>query len=122
MCIRDRIKRNNKIALAQYIKEKKGIDIDVDSIFDIQAKRLHEYKRQLLNVFHIIYLYNQLRMNPDFDMVPRTFLFSAKAAAGYRRAKLIIKLINSVADVINHDESIHGKIKVVFLENYQVSA
>ncbi len=115
------IKRENKAALAKYIKETKGIDINPDSIFDIQVKRLHEYKRQLLNVLHIIYLYNTLKVNPGLDIVPRTFIFGAKSAAGYIRAKLIIKLINSVADVVNNDESIQGKIKVVFMENYRVS-
>ena len=115
------IKQNNKKALADYIYHTKGIEVDPSSIFDIQIKRLHEYKRQLLNVLHIIGLYNQLKMNPDLDMVPRTFIFSAKAAASYHRAKQIIKLINSVADVINHDTSIQGKIKVVFMENYSVS-
>ena len=115
------IKRDNKIALANYIKETKGIVVNRDSIFDIQVKRLLEYKRQLLNILHIIGLYNQLKMNPGLDMVPRTFIFGAKAAAGYRRAKLIIKLINAVADVVNNDASINGKIKVVFMENYRVS-
>ena len=115
------IKRENKVALAEYIKKYKGIDINPDSIFDIQVKRLHEYKRQLLNVFHIIGLYNQLKVNPGLNITPRTFIFGAKSAAGYHRAKLIIKLINSVADVINNDKSINGKIKVVFMENYRVS-
>ncbi len=115
------IKKENKKALAAYIKETKGIEINPDSIFDIQVKRLHEYKRQMLNILHVIGLYNRLKMNPGLDMVPRTFIFGAKAAAGYHRAKLIIKLINSVADVVNHDKTIEGKIKVVFMENYRVS-
>ena len=115
------IKRENKVALAKYIKEHKGIEINPDSIFDIQVKRLHEYKRQLLNIFHVIGLYNQLKVNPGLNITPRTFIFGAKSAAGYHRAKLIIKLINSVADVINNDKSINGKIKVVFMENYRVS-
>ena len=115
------IKRENKEALAQYIWKTKGIEINPDSIFDIQIKRLHEYKRQLLNVIHIIGLYNRLKMNPDLDIVPRTFIFGAKAAASYHRAKLIIKLIHSVANVVNNDATIQGKIKVVFMENYCVS-
>ena len=115
------IKYQNKIRLANYIKEHNGIDVDPRSIFDVQVKRLHEYKRQLLNILHVMYLYNELKTNPGMDMVPRTFIFGAKAAAGYKRAKLTIKLINSVADVINNDESINGKIKVVFIENYRVS-
>ena len=115
------IKHKNKVRLAKYIKENNGIDVDPDSIFDVQVKRLHEYKRQLLNILHVMYLYNQLKKNPDMDMVPRTFIFGAKAAAGYAIAKQTIKLINSVADVINNDESINGKIKVVFIENYRVS-
>ena len=115
------IKRKNKVRLAKYIKEHNGIDVDPDSIFDVQVKRLHEYKRQLLNILHVMYLYNELKKNPDMDMTPRTFIFGAKAAAGYRIAKLTIKLINNVADVINNDASINGKIKVVFIENYRVS-
>ncbi len=116
-----KIKKNNKIKLAEYIKEHNGIDINPDSIFDVQAKRLHEYKRQLLNVLHIMYEYNRLIENPDMDYTPKTYIFGAKAAPGYARAKLIIKLINTVAEKINNDERIGGKIKVVFLENYGVS-
>jgi len=115
------VKRENKVKLAEYIKQTKGIEIDPDSIFDIQVKRLHEYKRQLLNVLHIIYLYNCLKINPGLDITPRTYIFGAKSAASYHRAKLIIKLINSVADVINNDTSINNKLKVVFMENYRVS-
>ena len=115
------IKYQNKVRLAKYIKEHNGIDVDPRSIFDVQVKRLHEYKRQLMNILHVMYLYNQLKDNPNLDMVPRTFIFGAKAAAGYKRAKLTIKLINSVADVINNDKSINGKLKVVFVEDYRVS-
>ncbi|MBE7722364.1 MAG: glycogen/starch/alpha-glucan phosphorylase [Lacrimispora celerecrescens] len=115
------IKYQNKVRLAKYIKEHNGIDVDPRSMFDVQVKRLHEYKRQLMNILHVMYLYNQLKDNPNLDMVPRTFLFGAKAAAGYKRAKLTIKLINAVADVINNDRSIGGKIKVVFIEDYKVS-
>lgn len=115
------IKKANKTALADYFKATMGIEINPDSVYDIQVKRLHEYKRQLLNILHVMSLYNKLKVNPGMDMVPRTFIFGAKAAAGYRRAKLIIKLINSVAKLINNDESIEGKIKVVFAENYRVS-
>ena len=115
------IKYQNKPPLAKYIKEHNGIDIDPRSIFDVQVKRLHEYKRQLLNILHVMYLYNQLKDNPNMDMVPRTFIFGAKAAAGYQIAKKTIKLINSVADVINNDKSINGKLKVVFIEDYRVS-
>ena len=115
------IKYQNKLRLAKYIKEHNGIDVDPRSIFDVQVKRLHEYKRQLMNILHVMYLYNQLKDNPNMDMVPRTFIFGAKAAAGYKRAKLTIKLINSVANVINNDKSINGKIKVVFIEDYRVS-
>lgn len=115
------IKYQNKVRLAAYIKEHNGVEVDPRSIFDVQVKRLHEYKRQLLNILHIMYLYNQLKMNPDMEFYPRTFIFGAKASAGYRRAKAVIKLINSVADVINNDKAIGGKIKVVFIENYRVS-
>ena len=115
------IKYQNKLRLAKYIKEHNGIDVDPRSIFDVQVKRLHEYKRQLLNILHVMYLYNQIKDHPEIDFYPRTFIFGAKAAAGYRRAKLTIKLINSVADVINHDASIRGKLKVVFIEDYRVS-
>ena len=115
------IKYQNKIRLAKYIKEHNGIDVDPRSIFDVQVKRLHEYKRQLMNILHVMYLYNQLKDNPNMDIVPRTFIFGAKAAAGYKRAKLTIKLIINVADVINNDKSIGGKLKVVFIEDYRVS-
>ncbi|MEG2428127.1 MAG: glycogen/starch/alpha-glucan phosphorylase [Clostridium sp.] len=115
------IKYRNKQRLAKYIKQHNGIDVDPRSIFDVQVKRLHEYKRQLLNILNVMYLYNQLKDNPNLDMVPRTFIFGAKAAAGYQIAKKTIKLINSVADVINNDKSINGKIKVVFIEDYKVS-
>ena len=115
------IKYQNKQRLAKYILEHNGIEVDPRSIFDVQVKRLHEYKRQLMNILHVMYTYNQLKRNPQMEYYPRTFIFGAKAAAGYRRAKLTIKLINAVADVINNDESIRGKIKVVFIENYRVS-
>ena len=115
------IKYQNKQRLAKYIKEHNGIDVDPRSIFDVQVKRLHEYKRQLLNILHVMYLYNQIKDHPEMPFYPRTFIFGAKAAAGYRRAKLTIKLINNVADVINNDKSINGKLKVVFIEDYRVS-
>ncbi len=115
------IKFRNKLRLAEYIKEHNGIDINPNSIYDVQVKRLHEYKRQLLNILHIMYLYNELKSGRGNDMYPRTFIFGAKASAGYRRAKAIIKLINSVGNVINNDPSINGKIKVIFIENYRVS-
>ncbi len=115
------IKYQNKLRLVKYIKEHNNIDIDPNSIFDVQVKRLHEYKRQLLNILHIIYLYDQLKKNPDMDFYPRTFIFGAKASAGYRRAKAVIKLINSVGDVVNNDPVIGNRLKVVFIENYRVS-
>ncbi len=115
------IKRANKLRLAAYIKEHNGIDVDPDSIFDVQVKRLHEYKRQLLNILHIMHLYNYLKDHPEAVYYPRTFIFGAKAAAGYVNAKLTIKLINSVADVVNNDPVIRGRIKVVFIEDYRVS-
>ena len=115
------IKYKNKERLAEYIKKHNGIEVDPRSIFDVQVKRLHEYKRQLLNILHVMYLYNQIKEHPEKNFFPRTFIFGAKASAGYVRAKEIIKLINSVADVVNNDRSINGKIKVVFIEDYRVS-
>ncbi len=115
------IKHKNKERLAEYIEKHNGIEVDPNSIFDVQVKRLHEYKRQLLNILHIMYLYNQIKDNPDMDIYPRTFIFGAKASAGYVRAKQIIKLINSVADVVNQDPDVRGRIKVVFIEDYKVS-
>ena len=115
------IKYQNKVRLAKYILEHNGVEVDPHSIFDVQVKRLHEYKRQLLNILHVIYLYNQIKQHPEMDFYPRTFIFGAKASAGYHTAKKIIKLINSVADVVNNDASINGKLKVVFIENYRVS-
>ena len=115
------IKYKNKVRLAKYILEHNGIEVDPRSIFDVQVKRLHEYKRQLLNILHVMYLYNQLKDNPNMEFKKRTFIFGAKAAAGYKTAKLTIKLINSVADVINNDPTIEDKLKVVFIENYRVS-
>ena len=115
------IKYKNKVRLAKYIKEHNGVEIDPNSIFDVQVKRLHEYKRQLLNILHVMYLYNQIKEHPEMSFYPRTFIFGAKASAGYIRAKQIIKLINSVGDVINNDRSINGKLKVVFIEDYRVS-
>lgn len=116
-----KVKRENKIALANFIHGQMGITVDDQSIFDVQIKRLHEYKRQLLNVFHIIYLYNELKDNPNLDMTPRTFIFGAKAAPSYHLAKEVIKLINTVASIVNYDKDIQGKLKVIFLENYNVS-
>ena len=115
------IKRKNKERLAAYIMEHNGIEVDPDSIFDVQVKRLHEYKRQFLNIMHVMYLYNKIKSHPEMSFYPRTFIFGAKASAGYVRAKGIIKLINSVADVVNNDRSINGKLKVVFIEDYRVS-
>ena len=115
------IKYQNKVRLAKYIYEHNGITVNPRSIFDVQVKRLHEYKRQLLNILHVMYLYNQIKEHPDLDITPRTFIFGAKAAAGYKIAKLTIKLINNVAKVINNDQSINGKLKVVFIEDYKVS-
>lgn len=115
------IKYQNKVRLAKYIKEHNGIDVDPRSIFDCQVKRLHEYKRQLMNIMHVMHLYNMLKEHPDMDIVPRTFIFGAKAAAGYHTAKLTIKLINAVADRVNNDPAINGRIKVVFIEDYRVS-
>jgi len=115
------IKYRNKVRLAKYILANSGIEVDPRSIFDVQVKRLHEYKRQLMNILHVMYLYNRLKEHPSMDFYPRTFIFGAKAAAGYVNAKLTIKLINSVAEVINHDDSIHGKLKVIFIEDYKVS-
>ncbi|MBQ0146042.1 MAG: glycogen/starch/alpha-glucan phosphorylase [Lachnospiraceae bacterium] len=115
------IKRANKVRLAEYIRKNNGVEVDVDSMFDVQVKRLHEYKRQLLNILRVMYVYNKLKENPGMDLVPRTYIFGAKAAAGYKIAKLTIKLINSVADVVNNDPYIGGKMKVVFIEDYRVS-
>ena len=116
-----KIKQENKQNLADYLKHTQNEFLDPESIYDVQVKRLHEYKRQLLNVFHIMYLYNRLVEEPDFDPPARTFIFGAKAASGYRRAKTIIKLINTIAERINNDRRVRGKIRVVFVENYRVS-
>lgn len=115
------IKRENKVAFASYLKENLGVEVNPDSIFDVQIKRLHEYKRQFLNILNIMYMYNRLLEDPTYDPYPRTFIFGAKAASGYRRAKSIIKLINTVAERINNDHRINGKIKVVFIPDYKVS-
>ena len=115
------IKYKNKQRLAEYIREHNGIELDPNSIFDVQVKRLHEYKRQLLNIMHVMYLRNQLKEHPEMEFYPRTFIFGAKASAGYKIAKLIIKLINSVADSVNHDPALQGRLKVVFIEDYKVS-
>ncbi len=115
------LKRRNKVTLAKYIQEHNHVEVDPDSIFDVQVKRLHEYKRQLMNILHVMYLYNQLSDFPDRDMVPRTFILGAKASSGYRIAKLTIKLCNAVADVINNDPRTNKKLKMVFIEDYRVS-
>ena len=115
------IKYRNKLRLAEYIRKHNGIEVDPRSIFDIQAKRLHEYKRQLLNILHVMHLYNELLEHPDMDFYPTTFIFGAKAAAGYENAKLTIKLIHAVGDVVNNDPAVQGKLKVVFIEDYKVS-
>ncbi len=115
------IKYENKVRLAKYIKEHNGIEVDPRSIFDVQVKRLHEYKRQLLNILHVMYIYNKIKEHPEISFYPRTYIFGAKASPVYIRAKQIIKLINSVADVVNNERSINGKLKVVFIEDYRVS-
>jgi len=116
-----KIKLEHKYCLAQYIERTTGIIVNPNSIFDVQIKRLHEYKRQLLNALHILYLYNRIKQNPDFSMTPRTFIFAAKAAPGYHQAKMIIKLINSIADLVNKDSVVNHLLRVVYLENYGVS-